>query len=356
MKEKLVKIIPLIVLIIILIAIINKDRINNDDTKIDFTSPFHTDIIEELLISGSLHPAKEVSVNSTVSGVLDKYFVKIGEIVKEGDKIAIVRPLPNPSELDNSNKNLLLTQINYKNARVNYERNKQLYSKKVISLEDYEKSIKELEICETAYNSANNQHQLLENGFSSSILISNIVTASIDGVVEDLPLEEGETVVERNNFREGTSIATISQKDSFLFKADVVEVDLIKLSHGMEVETTPLSNPEFKSIGKIRYISPKGHMINGLLRYSIEAMLHIPDSIKVYSGFTANGKIIIKERHNVLAVKENDVTVVEDSVYVRVLNEDGNVSKKIIKIGASDGKNVEILHGLDSLSKIITKK
>ena len=348
MKKSLQNIIVIFVLggIIVALVIITNKRSEKEDLIGDVTKPFITNITNKKVISGNLYPVKEITVNSPISGILEEYYVEIDDEVKKGDKIAKIKLIPDPAQLEMARKNLNAASIDYENEKLSFDRNKDLFDNGVISKIEFELALKNYQISKNQYESANNQLQLLEEGTIASSNISNIVTAVTDGVITDLPLEEGAPVVERNNFREGSAIAIIARQDSFIFKAKVIESDVIVLKKGMHIFISPISSEGSNIEGVINKISPRGQIDNGLMKYSIEAVLKVPDTVIVYSGFNATAEIIVERKDSVLAVEEKDVIFESDSAFIKIINSEGKIEKKYVKLGISDGIIVEIINGI----------
>lgn len=178
-----------------------------------------------------------------------------------------------------------------------------------------------------------------------------MVIATADGILIDLPLEEGMTVVERNNFRDGTTIALIAQLDSFLFKGKIVEKDVLALNKGMKLSISPTSMDGFKTEAVIRKISPKGYWDQGTMKYDIEAIFTLPDSVMIYFGFNATAEFTLKEKKDVLTLPEACLIFRNDSTFVEVLQEN-QFKLQLVKTGISDGINVGIISGVDIDDKI----
>lgn len=346
MSKNLQNILTISVLIGIIAALIffTNKRSEKDELISNVAEPFITTIINKKVISGNLYPEKEIAVNSAISGILDEYFVSIGDLVQKGDNIAKVRMLPDPSQFESAKRNLLTSQIDFDNNKINFNRDKKLFDKGVISEVENEASEKAFEMSKIQFESAKNQLRLLEEGYIPSSNISNIVKAVTNGTITDLPLEVGEPVVERNNFREGSTIAIIAKLDKYVFKADVVENEVLALHIGDEINITPSSYDNITTPGTISKISPRGKEINGLMRYEIEAILNMPDSLKVYSGFNAIAEIEVQSADSVLAVKEKDLIFEGDSVFIYTRKPStSKIGKQYVKIGISDGIITEII-------------
>jgi HlyD family secretion protein len=308
-------------------------------------------IVQKKMISGNLYPIKEIEVKSAVSGTLEIYYVQTGDKIRIGDKVAKIKMLPEPTQVENARKNLNTARIVFENDKINYERDSTLFEKGVIAKSEFETTSRTYLVSNEQYESAKNQLSLLEEGYIPASNISNVITATANGVIIDLPLEEGMPVAERNTFREGSTIALIAQLDSFLFKGKVVENDVLVLKKGMKIKVTPTSQSGYEAEATIRKISPKGYWDQGIMKYDVEAVLSLPDSIQVYSGFNATAEFVIKEKKDVLAIPEGCLIFQNDSTFIDVL-QNGTFEKRWVKTGISDGINIEIVSGIDEKGKI----
>lgn len=308
-------------------------------------------ITQKQVISGNLYPIKEIEVKSSIPGILETYYVQIGDKVKIGDRIAKIKILTEPSVIEKAKSNLKTAHITFEREKLSFEREKKLFEKRMISLSDFEDITKNYLISKEKYEYARNQFNLLEQGYIPSSNISNVVIATANGTIIDLSLEEGTPVVERNNFRDGTSVAIIAQLDSFLFKGKIIEDDVLALKKGMLLKVIPASTIGFNTKATIRKISPKGYWEQGTMKYDVEATFTLPDSIQIYSGFNAIAEFIVQEKKNTLAIPESCLKFRNDSTFIEVLI-NGEFEKKNIEQGISDGINIEILSGINLETKI----
>ena len=314
-------------------------------------SPQIVTITQKKIISGNLYPIKEIEVKSAIPGILEIYYVQIGDKVKKGDKIAKIQILSEPSQIENAKRNLNTARITFEKDQLNYERDQKLFEKGIIALSEFEETTKVYRMSKEQYEYAQNQIYLLEKGYIPSSNVSNVVVATADGIVIDLPVEEGSPVVERNNFRDGTTVALIARFDSFLFKGKVVESDVLTLKKGMKLTVMPTSLDGFKTEATIRKISPKGYWEQGTMRYDIEAIFTLPDSVHVYSGFNATAEFVMNEKESVLTIPETCLNFQGDLIFVEIIQND-KFEKKWIRTGISDGMNIEIVSGIDENNKI----
>ncbi|MDR2146222.1 MAG: efflux RND transporter periplasmic adaptor subunit, partial [Tannerella sp.] len=201
------------------------------------------------------------------------------------------------------------------------------------------------------YEYAKNQLHLLTEGFIPSSNVSNVVNATADGTIIDLPLEEGAAVAERSMFRDGTNVALIARLDSFLFKGKVVENDALALRKGKTVSVIPTSMNGLKIEARIRKIAPKGYLEQGIMKYDVEAIFSLPDSVHVFSGFNATAEFVLDERRDVLTLPESCLIFNNDSAFVDVL-EQGEFQRKPIITGLSDGIHIEIVSGISETDRV----
>ena len=231
---------------------------------------------------------------------------------------------------------------------------KHLFKKGLIAEAEYEKIKQQFELSKTEFESAKNRLELTLEGEASGIEdVSNIVKAPTDGTVLRIPVKLGSSVIKRNNFNQGTNIATIAELDSFIFRGRVNEADLSSLREGLEFSLKLKALEGISTTGILSKISPKGEKEQGVMKYDVEAKVHTPfDSIIIRSGYTATAEIILKERKDVVTIKEKHLIIENDSAFVELLNEENTYQKQYVKTGISDGINIEIKKGLDTNDRI----
>jgi len=313
--------------------------------------PTISTIISKQVISGNIYPVREIEVKSVIPGVLETYYVSIGQVVKTGDRIAKIKIVTEPSQIENAKLNVRNAEIIFDKDKANYERDRNLFDKKVISASDFDESTKTYKISQEQYEYAKNQLHLLQEGFIPSSNVSNVVIATADGTIIDLPLEEGATVAERSIFRDGTSVAVIARLDSFVFKGRVVESDALALRRGTKLTVKPVSIEGYETEAIISKISPKGYLDQGVMKYNIEAVFYFTDSLQMYSGLNATAEFILNERKDVLTLPESCLSFRNDSAFVEVLKT-GKFEKTPITTGISDGINIEITSGISADEKV----
>lgn len=319
------------------------------------TQAQYREIKEEIHISGNVFPAREIEIKPQISGILEGIKVSIGDNVHIDDPVASIRLVPNASDLERLEYNLTTARIEFEARTDDYEREKKLYEKNVIAQEEMDNYTQAYNLAREKFNSARNQLNILKEGRISPKLASNIVKSSIDGVIIDIPLETGASVIERNNFNPGTTIAVVAELSQFRFKALVAEKYLKDIALGDTILLLFSAYEALQAEGVVTKISSKGNPENGIMKYTLEAEFPVSDNMPVIrSGYSATANIVIGRKEHVLSVSEKEVLYENDSTYLYVPDAGGRQKiKQPVTLGISDGEYVEIINGVTAEDKII---
>lgn len=383
---------------------LSRNKAAND--KYELSSPKEMDIVKKTMATGSIKPRHEILIKPQISGVIDELYVQAGQIVKKGDAIARIKLVPSPTTLNQAKSNVELAQLQLKDAirelerqktvnkqgidleqaKVNYnnalnleKRNKELFNDGVISLQEYERFKIDLDLAsnvlENSKISTNNSLkslelnvdirkqeldvavqnlQLMQEGIAGKTgQVSNLVKATIDGMVLKVPVEVGSSVIERNNFNEGTTVAELADMTQLIFEGKVDESDVGKLKEGMPLSLTiaALDNLQFDAI--LEYIAPKGVLETGAVKFEIRAAIKQKENIFLRAGYSANADIILAKTSKAIAVQERDL-IFDDkgNTFLEIEKSAGNFEKKQVKTGISDGINIQILQGIGLKDKV----
>ncbi|MGD1843609.1 MAG: efflux RND transporter periplasmic adaptor subunit [Thermonemataceae bacterium] len=331
-----------------------------DPTVYNVETPFDTIIVKKTVATGSILPRKEVQIKPPVSGVIQALYVEAGQPVKEGEliaKIQLVQTLDglNRDQLSitSSQNSLETARINYKNAQQEYDRNKQLYKQKVISTQEFQRVEADLKVQKEAFIAAQNTLSLTRQGaVQRSGGISNNVYSTVDGIVLDVPLKAGASVIERSNFNEGTSIATIADMNSLVFEGKIDESEVAKLEEGMRLNLTIGAIPDKVFRAELEHIAPKGVDEEGAIKFNIRAKILLGPDAFIRAGYSANADIVLDKKEGVMAIKESWIEFEGEKAYIYIEKEPQQFVKKRIKTGISDGINIEVVDGLTRKSKV----
>lgn len=222
MKKNIILII--IAVTVLILVIINAVKLIDNTDVYRTEQPVIRDITKRLMIDGNVYPCQEIEIKSSISGVLDKVYVEIGEHVNKGDKIAEIKLTPSPTQIESYKHSLNIAKIEYQNAAETYEREKQLYESNVIPKLEYDRYVNDLNLKKEKLESAVNQLELLEG--RGNVNSSNMVFTSTEGVILDIPIDIGTSVIERNNFNIGTTIVIVGDISNYIFKGKINEIDI----------------------------------------------------------------------------------------------------------------------------------
>jgi HlyD family secretion protein len=280
--------------------------------------------------------------------------VEPGDTVKKNGLIARIRVIPNMISLNNAEARFSQAQINLEDSKRELDRRYKLYQKRIISASEYQEY-------EMAYNSAKeeleaagNNLQLIREGVTKNPgeETNTLIRSTIDGMILDIPVKEGRSVIETNNFNEGTTIAVIADMKEMIFKGKVDESEVGKIKPGMNLILSVGAIEKEKFDAKLEYISPKGVEEEGAIQFEIRAKLKLKKSHFIRAGYSANADIVLEKRDNVLAIQESLLQFEADKAFVEVENGTQQFEKRYIEVGISDGIHIEIVNGLSKDDKV----
>ncbi len=316
--------------------------------------PFETDIIKKTVATGSVVPRKKVDVKSRVSGIIEKIFVVAGQKIKAGDILARVKIVPDMVNLSNAENRVNRARISFNKSKLDFERIKTLYNSKVVTLAEFQDAEVIFNNNKEELNAAVDNLQLTKKGStrSSGNETNTIIKATISGMILDVPVKEGNSVIESNTFNDGTTIASIADMDDMIFEGFVDESEVGKIKSGMDLIITIGAIETEKYNAKLEYISPQGETKEGAIQFGIKAAVSGNNKNFIRSGYSANADIVLEKKSKVLAIKESMLTVNKDSSYVEVEKGNQIYEKRIVKTGLSDGINIQIISGITKTDKI----
>jgi HlyD family secretion protein len=317
-------------------------------------NPFITNIIKKTVATGSIVPRKEIEIKPQISGILEEIFVEPGDKVKRDDLIARIRVIPNMISLNNAKARFNLARINLADSKRELDRRYKLHEKGIISSSKYQEY-------EMAYNSAREELEAAEDNFQlikagvtkrPGEETNTLIRSTIDGMILDIPVKEGKSVIETNNFNQGTTIAVIADMMEMIFEGKVDESEVGKIKPGMHLilSVGAVEKEKFNAI--LEYISPKGVKEEGAIQFEIRARMELKKSHFIRAGYSANADIVLKKKDSVLAINESLLQFEGDKVFVEVENGIQQFEKRYIEVGLSDGINIEIAKGLSKKDKI----
>lgn len=311
------------------------------------------DIISKTVATGKIIPRKEVEVKSQVSGVVEHIYVEAGQPIEVDGLIAKIRIIPNIERLNQAQSQLELAKLNHDNSRVELERQKKLFEEQLISEFDYNKYVHDFNLQKETLDAAESNLAIIREGASRKAgQVSNLVKATLSGLILDIPVKEGTFVTETNTFNAGTTIANLANMQDIIFEGTVDESEVGKIHTGMELllnigamESEPFS-------ATLEYISPKGWDDQGTIKFQIRASVQLRADRFLRAGYSANADIVLDKATQVVAINERLLQFDKGKAYVEVEVSPQNFERRDIKTGISDGIFIEVREGLNLKDKI----
>ncbi len=307
------------------------------------------------VVTGVVQPRNEILIKPQMSGIISEVYKEAGEQIKAGDIIAKIQVVPDMFNLSSAESRVSRAQLATDQSRAVFERDKKLFENNVISKEEFERSELQHKNNEEELKTASDNLSLVKTGMtkSSEKTSNTLVKSTVSGTILDIPIKVGNSVIESNNFNDGTTIATIANLNDMLFEGKIDETEVGKLHNEMPMEITIGAIQDKKINAVLEYVSPKGNNEGGAILFKIKAAISMTDDIYIRAGYSANAEIILNKRDSVMALPENCVEFRNDSAFVHKQTEENQEFNKVfVKTGLSDGIFIEITDGLQIDDKI----
>lgn len=320
----------------------------------DTAVPEMRTITKSTVATGSIVPRKEIEIKPQVSGIIQEIFVEPGDFVKVGDMIARIKIIPNMVNLNNAESRLNRAKLNYEDAKKDYDRQLELLKQGVIAQADFEDFLLAFESAKEEVAAAENNLQLIKEGQTKSTANTSntIARSTIDGMILDVPVKIGNSVIESNTFNDGTTIAAIADMGDMVFEGKIDETEVGKIHEGMDLVLTIGAIDEIKFNATLEHIAPKGVEENGAIQFEIKANVNLKDDHFIRAGYSANADIVLAKVDSVMSIPENLLQFENDSAYVEVEIAPQEFEKKYIETGLSDGIYIEVKSGLALEDKV----
>jgi HlyD family secretion protein len=311
------------------------------------------DIVKKTVAPGALVPRKEVTIKPRVSGVVEKLYIEPGMYVKERALLAKIQIIPNMVSLNQAEAGLRAAQISFETAQKEFARFGNLKGQGLLSEADLAQQELAFKLRQQELEAAENNLQLVRVGASKkSGQISNLVYSTVEGMVLEVPVKEGASVIEANNFNEGTTIAAIADMNDVIFQGKIDESEVGGLKAGMPASISVGALGEERLEGTLEYIAPKGLEKEGTIEFEVKARVALKPSVLLRANYSANADIILDRRERVLAVNEGWVIYEAGKAFVEVETAPQKFERREVKLGLSDGIWSEVVSGLAEGAKV----
>ena len=331
----------------------------------EFT-PAVNDLRKTTVITGKIEPRNEVSVKPQISGIITELLKEPGQYVQQGEVIAKVKVIPDMGQLSAAESRVRLADINLQQAQTDYDREKNLFDQQLVSADEYDKVRQQLRQATEELAAAQDALQVVRDGVSKSnaSASSTLIRSTISGVILDIPVKVGNSVINSNTFNDGTTIATVANMNDLIFRGNIDETEVGQLVQDMPMKITIGALQDLSFDAALEYISPKATESNGANQFEIKAAVRLtPNGVAsgsastgtLRSGYSANAEIVLASVEKALTIPESAIEFSGDSTFVYVLV--GSADKKHydrrpVTTGLSDGVNIEIKKGLAKGDKV----
>ena len=321
----------------------------------DTKTPKILSIENKTVVTGKVIPEDEVEIKPQISGIIEKLYVEEGDLVANGDLLAKVKVVPNEQSLNTAKGRLSNAKLVLRNAEVEYSRNKQLFDKEIISRQSFDNIELSYNQAKQNVENAKSDLEIIQLGSTGGSKIANTnIRAIVPGTILEIPVKEGDQVIESNTFNAGTTIATVADLNKMIFEGKVDEAEVAKLEIDMPLKVTLAAIEDKEFNAQLKFIAPKGNEEQGTVQFKVEGEVFLDDSVFVRAGYSANASLLLEKKDSVMSIPEALLQFDRKTnrPYVEIKNEKGKFIRKKIETGISDGINVEILSGLKMIDEI----
>lgn len=323
----------------------------------DEITPTVGDLRKTTVVTGKIEPRNEINVKPQISGIITELMKEAGETVQQGEVIAKVQVIPDMGQLSNAQGRVRLAAINRDQAQRDYDRQKTLYDKGLIAREEYEKSLQALSQAKEEVRAAEETLEVVRDGVAKANagMSSTMIRSTITGLILDVPVKVGNTVILSNTFNDGTTIAVVANMNDLIFRGNIDETDVGSLSVGMPMQITIGAMNDVQMTAALEYIAPKATENNGANQFEIKAAVSPGHGKQIRSGYSATADIVLAEARHVVQVPEGCIAFEGDKTYVYVVKGAGEKKtyvRRQVETGLSDGVHIEIKRGLSTKERV----
>lgn len=311
-------------------------------------NPSNETIERTTVLTGKIEPRDEIEIKPQISGIISEILVEPGDQVSNGQIIAKIKVIPDATQLSSAENRIRVAQISLEQSRLTFERTKALYEKKYESREKYETDLAAYNRAKEEVDQAKDQLRIVREGVSAFDTqgSNTLIRSTVTGLVLEVPVKVGSSVIQSNTFNDGTTIAKIADMTDLIFKGKIDETEVDKLSEGMPVTISvgAIQGSSYPAV--IEKIAPIATEENGTNTFEVKAALSGEDVRNLRAGYSANATVTLERVENVLSVPENVIEYQADSTFVYVLKsaegEDQDFRRVKVVTGLSDGMKVEL--------------
>jgi HlyD family secretion protein len=323
----------------------------------DVVSPVTGTIENKTIATGKVEPRDEILIKPQISGIISEVTKEAGQMIKVGDIIATVKVIPEMGQLNSAESRLRVADINLKQIETEFARQSLLFKNGVISKEEIDSAEALFKKAQEEKSNAQDALDIVREGVSKKYAqqSNTQIRSTISGMILNVPVKKGNSVIQANTFNDGTTIASVANMNDLIFRGNIDETEVGKIREGMPLILTIGAIADKKFDAKLEYIAPKGTEQSGAVLFEIKAAVQASDDAFIRAGYSANAEIVLARADDVLIVPEGTIEYSNDSAFVYVLQNEGKVQefeKQYVETGLADGINIEIKNGINPDNKI----
>ena len=323
----------------------------------EIVTPERGTVETKTVATGNVEPRYEILIKPQISGIISEVLKEAGQRVTEGEIIAKVKVIPEMGQLNSAESRVNVARISLEQVESTHRRDEQLFKQGILTPEEFDVSKANYRKAKEELANAQSSLEIVRDGISRNTRSSSTtqIRSTITGMILNVPIKVGNSVIQSNSFNDGTTIASVANMNDMIFRGNVDETEIGKIREGMPIKLTvgALGTRTFDAV--LEYVSPKGEEKNGAIQFEIKAAVSLPDTSFVRAGYSANAEIVLERAENVLTIPESTVEFHGDTAFVQVVKQEKPkqiFEKRQIKTGLSDGIKIEVKEGLTEKDKI----
>ena len=323
----------------------------------EIVTPERGTVETKTVATGNVEPRYEILIKPQISGIISEVLKEAGQRVTEGEIIAKVKVIPEMGQLNSAESRVNVARISLDQVESTHRRDEQLFKQGILTAEEFDVSKANYRKAKEELANAQSALEIVRDGISRNTRSSSTtqIRSTITGMILNVPIKVGNSVIQSNSFNDGTTIASVANMNDMIFRGNVDETEIGKIREGMPIKLTvgALGTRTFDAV--LEYVSPKGEEKNGAIQFEIKAAVSLPDTSFVRAGYSANAEIVLERAANVLTIPESTVEFHGDTAFVQVVKQEKPkqiFEKRQIKTGLSDGIKIEVKEGLTEKDKI----
>ena len=326
-------------------------------TEYEIVTPERGTVETKTVATGNVEPRYEILIKPQISGIISEVLKEAGQRVTEGEIIAKVKVIPEMGQLNSAESRVNVARISLDQVESTHRRDEQLFKQGILTAEEFDVSKANYRKAKEELANAQSALEIVRDGISRNTRSSSTtqIRSTITGMILNVPIKVGNSVIQSNSFNDGTTIASVANMNDMIFRGNVDETEIGKIREGIPIKLTvgALGTRTFDAV--LEYVSPKGEEKNGAIQFEIKAAVSLPDTSFVRAGYSANAEIVLERAENVLTIPESTVEFHGDTAFVQVVKQEKPkqiFEKRQIKTGLSDGIKIEVKEGLTEKDKI----